>query len=78
MAYFNGGDTMARNLNPHYFTYGIPAFNAAHKFVYMNDLLNTGNNSPWVAALKENLYASASEMVASVGADIGAKDSSII
>lgn len=40
---------MGRNPNPFYWFFGIPAFNVAHKFVYMNDLLNTSNNSFRVA-----------------------------
>ena len=59
-------------------TFSIPAFNAAQKFVYMNDLLNTERNSFLVAYKKRQLHADASSAVASIGADIGSKDSQMI
>ena len=66
---------MGRNPNPFYWFFGIPAFNVAHKFVYMNDLMNTSNNSFRVAQAKESLYSAASTMAASAGAEIGIADS---
>ena len=66
---------MGRNPNPFYWFFGIPAFNIAHKFVYMNDLTNTLNNSFRVAYAKESLYSDASAMAASAGAEIGVADS---
>jgi len=54
MAFLNGGDIMPRNPNPYYWTYGIPAFNVAHKFVYMNDLATLNlQNSYWIANKKQ-------------------------
>ena len=72
MAFLNGGDIMPRNPNPYYWTYGIPAFNVAHKFVYMNDLATLNlQNSYWIANKKQQLYNDASSMAATVGAEIG-------
>lgn len=69
---------MARNPNPYYWSYGIPAFNMAHKFVYMNDLMNTENNIFIARKAKEQLFSDASNAAASVAAEIGVNDGQII
>ena len=48
--------------NPFYWFYGIPAFNAAHKFVYLNDLSSGPHNEKYYAIYlaKQRLYGEAS------------------
>ena len=70
---------MARNPNPYYWYFGIPAFNMAHKFVYMNDLADTSRNSNLgIIAAKQHLYSEARGAVAAIGAEIGSSDSAAI
>ncbi len=51
--------------NPFHWFYGIPEFNMAHKFVYLNDLVD-GPKAQMAQHAKEVLYSQASSAAASV------------
>ena len=63
---------MAKSPKRYGWVFGIPAFNMTQHFTYMNDLLNTENNSPMIGRIKEGLYRRASAEVASAASSLSA------
>lgn len=70
----------ARYPHPFKYNFGIPTFDMAHKFVYMNDLVNPQRMSRnhYVNHLKQELYEQASDQVNSLNAMIGSKDNEAV
>ena len=69
---------MAKNTHPYYWTFGIPAYDAAHKFVYMNDLKESKNyGNPIAMGAKERLLSHAQRDISKISADLAADSSTI-